>query len=204
QWLPHADDYMAELIRLEGRGDDISHQCGQCCDLLPDGTGLRCEDCHHHGLYCVHCCVEIHSDLPLHHIKRWTKSHFQSETLKSLGLRLQFGHAPGERCPCPVHVESFIVLDMTGIHDVRTWFCGCNAAQAPYVQLLRHSWFPATSKNPRTAATVCLLKQYNILSAMSTVTAAEFYRYLEHLTNKTGLDPPAVSCSYVSSHSVCL
>ncbi|TBU36580.1 hypothetical protein BD309DRAFT_906317 [Dichomitus squalens] len=190
-WRPEANAYAGELLRLEGRGDNISGDCCRCLEILNNGLGLRCEDCHYQGLLCMRCCLDIHSCHPLHRIQRWTGHHFKPETLRFLGLRLNLGHAHGEKCPNPVHFESFVVLDVTGIHEVRTRFCACESGTARYVQLLRQRWFPATSTNPRIAATFRLLEQFSYLSALSTVTATDFYQTLVRLTNKSGLDPPA-------------
>ena len=69
QWLPEANTYIAEIIRSEGRGDSTDGRCSRCLDSLCDGRGIRCLDCHDQGLYCVNCCVFIHSCHPFHRIE---------------------------------------------------------------------------------------------------------------------------------------
>ena len=69
QWLPQADSYIAELIRSEGRGETTNGRCSRCLDSLYDGLGIHCEDCYDQGLYCVNCCIFIHSCHPFHRIK---------------------------------------------------------------------------------------------------------------------------------------
>ncbi len=60
------------------------------------------------------------------------------------------------------------------------------------VQLLRARLFPATSTDPRTAATFELLRLFQLLSFGSKVSAYEFYQTLSRLTNNLG-DPVPVS-----------
>ena len=69
QWFLKADAYTAELIRFEGRGDSTDGRCSRCLDTLCDGLGIHCQDCYDEGLYCVTCCVYIHSCHPFHRIQ---------------------------------------------------------------------------------------------------------------------------------------
>ena len=217
QWLSYADTYIAELIRSEGRGDSTDGRCNRCLESLCDGLGIRCEDCYDQGLLCTNCCVYVHSRHPFHRIKvcttnrgqfashlprvslqqKWSNDQFQHESLRLLGLRLDFGHEIGKHCPHPAYVESFTVFDVTGIHEVRVRFCECRETPQPFVQLLRKSLFPASSNNPRAAATFRLLEQYTLLSAFSDLTARGFYKSLVRMSNKTGLSPPAVCDSCI-------
>ncbi|KIK74769.1 hypothetical protein PAXRUDRAFT_19552 [Paxillus rubicundulus Ve08.2h10] len=109
--------------------------------------------------------------------------------LKDLGLRVQLGHKPGEACSNPTCAfnNQFVVLDTNGIHTISLYFCGCERASSHVQQLLRFSWFPATSTQPRTAATFHLLKQYHLVSLESKLSAYKFYNALSRLTNNTGL-----------------
>ena len=81
QLRSHANRYVDELLRLEGRGDWMA-LCGGCSGALPGGLGLRCDDCHDLGLYCVPCCVEAHLRHPLHRIQvsRFGALHYRSAT----------------------------------------------------------------------------------------------------------------------------
>ena len=58
-------EYLAEFLRLEGRGD--AHQWAGCCMSCnsDDGT-FRCEECIRGILECRVCCVARHEHLPLH------------------------------------------------------------------------------------------------------------------------------------------
>ncbi|KAF8418379.1 hypothetical protein L210DRAFT_3511087 [Boletus edulis BED1] len=95
-------------------------------------------------------------------------------SLKSLGLRIQLGHTPG-------------MINVNGIHEVNLDFCGCESAQSHYKQLLRSRWFPATTCDPRTAATFAVLKLFHLLSLDSKASAYEFYSSLSCLTDNLGL-----------------
>ncbi|RDX48568.1 hypothetical protein OH76DRAFT_1456274 [Lentinus brumalis] len=188
QWMRRIPEYLAELLRLEGRGDHTGSQC-KGCGTVGDGT-YRCEDCWTTCMYCQVCIVERHVTSPLHRIQVWKGGHFEVVTLKSLGLRVQLGHDPGDRCfhPQRAHGDDFVVLDVHGIHEVGLDFCGCPGAQRHTTQLLRVRWFPATSVDPRTAATFAMLEHFHLLSMQSKLSGWEFYTCLARRTDNTGTE----------------
>jgi hypothetical protein len=102
---------------------------------------------------------------------------------------VQLGHKVGESCLLPNRAfnNDFVLIDTLGIHPMAMDFCGCSKARSHTQQLLRVGWFPATTTDPRTAATFCVLRQFHILSFESKVSAYEFYHSLVHLTDNTGL-----------------
>jgi len=107
-----------------------------------------------------------------------------------MGLRIQLDHL-GNRCsnPLPCH-RDFRVLDSNGIHEINLDFCGCERQLPRHIQLLRRQLFPATQANPRTCATFGLLKQFHLLNLTSKVSAYDYYRALERLTDNTGTSLP--------------
>jgi hypothetical protein len=119
----------------------------------------------------------------------WNNSFFQRTTLKQMGLRVQLGHHPGEKCynPQPSSGNDFVIIDVHGVHEIALDFCGCASAQIRYKQLLRTRWYPATTSDPRTAATFTLLEHFHILSFESKVSAYEFYHSLARRNNNAGL-----------------
>lgn len=136
----------------------------------------------------------------------WQATHFVRVSLKSLGLRVQLGHVPGDKCvhPIPCHGDDFVLLDLSGVHELSLDFCGCEHALPHYIQLLRARWFPATSSDPKTAATFRVLETFQILSVQSKISGWEFYQTLARRTDNTGTDVPKVSiysslaqCPYV-------
>jgi hypothetical protein len=60
------DEYLAEMVRLEGRGDGRLRGCMSCSSA--DGF-YRCEDCLGGMLECRTCCLQRHRHLPLHIIQ---------------------------------------------------------------------------------------------------------------------------------------
>ncbi|RDX41714.1 hypothetical protein OH76DRAFT_1459063 [Lentinus brumalis] len=188
-WRVYVQKYLDELMRLEGRGDFSNLMCPGC-DV--NRMGYRCDDCDDSALYCNVCTKARHLPLPLHRVKKWTGTHFERLTLKSLGLRVQLGHRPGESCynPQPAFGDGFVVVDLHGIHEIGLDFCGCERAVAHSSQLLRYRWFPSTATNPRTAATFRVLESFHLLSCQSKVSAFEFYTALSRNTDNTGTQPP--------------
>ncbi len=134
--------------------------------------------------------------------QRWTGTHFERVTLKSLGLRIQLGHRPGDKCYSPVKAfgDAFVVMDLHGIHEVGLDFCACASAAPTTSQLLRYRLYPATSTDPRTAATFRLLETFHLLSAQSKVSAFEFYSTLARRSDNTGTEPPKVNNGFPPIH----
>ncbi|KAG2086104.1 uncharacterized protein F5147DRAFT_748645 [Suillus discolor] len=119
--------------------------------------------------------------LPIIFMSEWNGQFFERVSLKSMGLRVQLGHAIGEWCILPRKAfnDDFVLVDANGIHEIGLDFCGCTTSQTHTRQLLRAGWFPSTSTNPRTAATFRVLHQYHILSFESKASAYEFYHSLD-------------------------
>lgn len=117
----------------------------------------------------------------------WNGRTFERKTLKELGLRIQLGHWHGaEHCcpvPTPASGDDFVIVDNLGVHEVALDYCGCGLGGAPTVQLLRAQFYPATTTNPRTAATFSLLRRYHLLSFESKCAAYEFYQSLARETD---------------------
>ncbi|KAF7783272.1 hypothetical protein Agabi119p4_2648 [Agaricus bisporus var. burnettii] len=185
-WREQIDEFLDELLRLEGRGDYASHGiCLECHERRPE---YRCSDCSTDELYCSSCVVALHKRNPLHRIEKWTQpGFFIPTTLSHLGLRIQLGHRANERCPAPAPTSTFTILDTCGIHEVHLDFCGCEKATHHVNQLLRARLYPATTKSPRTAATFNLLKRYELLSFESKCSAYQYYQSIVRESDNTGL-----------------
>ncbi|KAF8120414.1 hypothetical protein EV363DRAFT_1190282 [Boletus edulis] len=171
------------MLRSEGREHA---SCSMCFQAEPC---YRCKDCLGRALYCSGCILATHSLHPLHAIQMWNGNFFESTSLKALGLRVQLGHKPGDPCYNPDRSfdDTFVIIDTAGIHTIALDFCGCEHAPSQFQQLLRFSWFPATTSRPRTAATFRLLEQFHLLSLESKISAYEFYTALSRLVDNTGL-----------------
>lgn len=124
----------------------------------------------------------------------WNGLFFEHVTLKSLGLRVQLGHDTDTTCSNPDRsfADTFTVIDNTAIHSILLDYCGCETAQTKPVQLLHASWYPATTTNPRTAATFRVLEHFHLLTFESKVSGFEQYYTLARATDNTGTVPVPV------------
>ncbi|KAF4612165.1 hypothetical protein D9613_004616 [Agrocybe pediades] len=83
--------------------------------------------------------------------------------------------------------NSFTVIHSNGIHDVALDYCACETAEPSAVQLLRRFWYPSTGIFPQTAATILVLKRYQLLAFEAKTSSYEFYNSIARLTDNTGL-----------------
>ncbi|KAG2125960.1 hypothetical protein DEU56DRAFT_872983 [Suillus clintonianus] len=152
----------------------------------------RCQDCHGGELMCPTCAVHIHERQPLHRIECWNGTSFQITTLKTLGARFQLGHPIGVQCInlIPAFNDDFVILDCNGIHEVGLDFCACQSAQPHIIQLLCGHLFPATTSDPKSAATFRVLEYFQMLSFESKGSAWEFYNTVVRLTENIGTHVP--------------
>jgi hypothetical protein len=186
------DEYLTEIIRLEGRGDVCLTHCPTCPEETPpQAPRYRCKDCSIPDLFCQECCVKAHARHPLDRIevcsrvllllcrtngshKRWNGSHFERVTLKSMGLCVQLGHRLGDVCKSPQSGHSaFTVIHNNSIHAVALDYCGCKdeaIVGSRRQQLLRRSWYPATHREPRTCTTFVRLETFHIMTLQGKVT----------------------------------
>ncbi|KAJ7030308.1 hypothetical protein C8F04DRAFT_1264074 [Mycena alexandri] len=172
QFIPLVDEYLAEFLRLEGKGNVAREWCPACPKNRVANPAYRCTH-------------------PLDRIEVWNGEFFERVTLKSLGLRIQMGHTGFETCdsPQPGHTD-FTVIHTNGIHPVAVDFCGCERAHVAGTtreQTLRRSWFPATDLEPQTCATFRCVELFHILTLQGKVTTYDFYSGLEKVTDNTGL-----------------
>ncbi|KAF8122730.1 hypothetical protein K438DRAFT_2004166 [Mycena galopus ATCC 62051] len=179
-WANHQDEYLEEMLRLEGRGyQAIYSRCGGCEEAAPT---FRCEHqtCHGPSLFCKTCIMERHAVLPTHWIQEWNGGFFKRRALIDLGLSIQLGHPLGYSCPSPLKApKDFVVIDVTGVHHVAVNFCQCDSRVEKRQQLMRVCWWPATARN-----------QPADMRNFRSVSAHDFLRSLEFLTNNNGLNPP--------------
>ncbi|KAF7319064.1 CxC2 domain-containing protein [Mycena chlorophos] len=179
QWRANRKDFLEVFLWHDGRGEhrhDVG--CG-LCGLSERPAVARCLECSSSRLTCVECCVDLHAEHPLHWVELWTGTYFKRTALRSLGLRVQFGHPPRERCSNP-HVghSTFIVIDANGIHPVALDF------------LRMPSPHCGASPQPRTAATFAVLDTLHALSLNAQVTPHKYYSSLEYMSDGSGIKPP--------------
>ncbi|KAJ7753859.1 hypothetical protein B0H16DRAFT_1316820, partial [Mycena metata] len=181
--------YLLELLRRDGCGDASEELCPGCkaADAQP---GYRCTECKGDLLFCRECFVQRHLANPLHVVEAWNGIHFMRTSLKALGLRIQFGHHPGECCDNPTRGrEGFVVLDSNGIHEVAVDYCGCERsakAGPPDIQLLRGGWYPASEGRPQTCMTLTALNRFHLQALQAKTTMYDYYQILQKLTCNDG------------------
>lgn len=103
---------------------------------------------------------------------------------------------PHQRCPVPQQLnESFVVMDMNGIHHLDLEYCGCSLGNhlERYQQLLRAAWYPASFDRPRTAFTFDVLDTYHKLTLQGKLNLFDFYYGILHKTDNCGRDKKVVS-----------
>ncbi|PBK66641.1 hypothetical protein ARMSODRAFT_1021089 [Armillaria solidipes] len=190
------EEYLRELLHAEGHAGVDVERCPTCANVSGedwdwDATPvIKCNECGTGLLECIRCSVIRHQHMPLHRIKCWTGTFFEDSTLKEHGLRVQLGHATMKcRNPQPVTLD-FTVLHINGIHKVAVDFCGCLDHVPLRVQCLRFNWYPAMSTQPRSCATMEVLKHFHTLTLAGKVSAYEYYRGLNHMTDNTEVDLP--------------
>ncbi|TFY79269.1 hypothetical protein EWM64_g4743 [Hericium alpestre] len=191
-WRQYMTEYLDEVLRLDGRGDvgsegasQMESACGLCGDM---GQAFRCKDCHGGQLLCQPCLKCVHRALLLHVVEWWSDGRFQQVRLSDLGLRVQVGHPSSQPCPArEAGHKDFVVLHTNGIHLVNVDFCRCPDSTPSRTQLLRASWWPATPRAPQTCATMACLRQFHSLNLQGKMSAYDYYKSLELLTNGAGL-----------------
>ncbi|KAF7322737.1 hypothetical protein HMN09_00052600 [Mycena chlorophos] len=193
EWIKHRKQYLEIFLWFDGRGKLPPQMGCPRCGHEDRPATARCQDCAIGDLVCVGCCVDFHVEHPLHWIEIWTGSYFKRSSLKELGLRVQLGHPPRERCVNPVAAcAEFVVLHTNGIHTVGLDFCGCHLRRdaAYHLQLLRRRWFPSTTAQPQSCATLACLETAHVLLLKAQTTLFHYYGCLELLTNGVGEKPP--------------
>ncbi|KDQ31598.1 hypothetical protein PLEOSDRAFT_1036768, partial [Pleurotus ostreatus PC15] len=183
-WVSEIDSFVEEFLRLEGRGDIgtspiICHECREA-----EGT-FRCPQCFNTRLSCQNCLIERHRTNPFHIVERWNGRFFERQTLRALGLRVQLNHLQGDPCPLAdtAFNEAFVVISLHGIFTINLDFCNCTQGVSKSAQLLRARLFPATTVEPRTAATFEVLRLFQLLTFGSKVSGYEFYQSLVRLSS---------------------
>ncbi|TRM55258.1 hypothetical protein BD626DRAFT_553106 [Schizophyllum amplum] len=190
-FIPYADEYVEEFVRLDGRGSAADQPC-PTCPLDEAGSALyRCTGCMGISMYCASCIVQNHGKRPFCAIERWD------------GGDMSFHrHLDGEQCEHSTLVnKDFTIMDITGVHQCTVLQCGCTDAPTLRQQLLRHRLFPASATAPRTACTFTLLDHFHYLTHHGKMTMYDFYNALERMTDNLGVSGLKVR-RRVGSHMV--
>lgn len=84
-------------------------------------------------------------------------------------------------------MRKFVVIHISGIHEVTVDFCGCPHARPHYAQLLDAGWWPSTPLEPRSAAPLSTLRTFRILNLQGKLPPTDIYRAMEQQTDGSGL-----------------
>ncbi|KAF7356785.1 hypothetical protein MVEN_01013800 [Mycena venus] len=189
-WAGHQDEYLDEMLHLEGRGyPAIYSKCGGCSEADPT---YRCvqQTCYRPGLFCKKYIMACHVVLPTHWIQEWNGNFFVRRSLKDLGLVVQLSHLPGFSRDSPLRAHThFVVINVTRIHYVKVNFCQCDGNIEYHQQLMQVSWWPATARDPWMCATFGVVRLFQIMNCLGKILAHNFLWSLELLTNNDGLNP---------------
>ncbi|KAJ7079050.1 hypothetical protein C8R43DRAFT_1143319 [Mycena crocata] len=187
-WRPLANRFLDELLRAEGLGDALDEDRCSCCEetYTPTSRRFRCHGC---GAFvqCHKCVISRHALTPLHRIQEWKGGFWAVSSLKSIGCTYQLGHG-GHPCPRPMPSErTMVVMDTEYIFTVPYRYCGCDKAGQGLnlEQLLCNRWYPATTVDPATCATVASLELFRLLNVVGNINVHDFVTTLERNTNAT-------------------
>lgn len=129
--------------------------------------------------------------------QHWNGRYFEKITLQDLGLAIQVGHPPGERCSSPaIGPRACMVIHTNGFHPITLLFCQCDRisrAGDRVQQLLRAELYPASLTDPTTFCTITALEHFHRLTLQSKITAYDYYMTLQAATDVTGIEKQYVS-----------
>ncbi|KAF7300128.1 CxC2 domain-containing protein [Mycena kentingensis (nom. inval.)] len=169
-------------------------------DLCECGRGLfavtQCRDCVAYSSSCTLCFVDRHRYSPFHWAEVWDpqRGFFVRHDISKLevpansvraghgGVVVQLGHN-GAACPYPTAERMFTVVDVNGVHSTRLAFCGCIQPTNKPIQLLRSGLFPASVREPLTAFTISLLKQFQLHNFESKKSAYDYMKAIRRLSD---------------------
>lgn len=112
----------------------------------------------------------------------WTRTYFNTHTLRDLGLVMYLGHS-GSPCPASLELKKMVIVHTNGIHHCLVQFCDCNDLVPNFQQLVLSRLFPATLTAPATAFTFDLLETFHQLTLCSKITPYDYFDTLRKLTN---------------------
>ncbi|KAK6966338.1 CxC2 domain-containing protein [Favolaschia claudopus] len=81
-------------------------------------------------------------------------------------------------------------MDFPTIHDVKYRYCACDLSDRMnnLQQLLRTGWYPASTVDPATCATLKTLESFRLLNVVGDLTVHDFVRVMEQCTDASGLE----------------
>ena len=191
--LEDFEDHFNDLLQLiieHNADDDLGSPCS--C-----GNGIRttqCHDCTQYQITCTGCFVRGHQTNPFHWAEVWDldRGFFVRRDISTLGAVIYLGHK-GAHCPNPLNNILFTVVDSNGVHGTRLSFCGCLGAGGKIKQLMKARLFPATTRDPKTAFTFKVLKEFHLHNLESKKAAYDYLGAIRRLTDNAFMADVLVS-----------
>ncbi|KAJ6470132.1 hypothetical protein C8R47DRAFT_1222765 [Mycena vitilis] len=177
---------LADLL-LEHEADALagnSCACGSQSML----ASTQCYDCTEYQLSCETCFVNAHLRNPFHWAEKWDaeQGFFVRHDISKMdsGHVIQLGHGGG-KCGAPCGERLFTAVDINGIHSTRLAFCGCHGPPNKIQQLMRARLFPATTRDPHSAFTINMLKQFQLHNFESKKAAYDYLAAIRRLSDNS-------------------
>ncbi|KAK6992838.1 CxC2 domain-containing protein [Favolaschia claudopus] len=190
-WRPLKGEFLTELLRHDGLGDDIyDPHCAHCeARFSAASDSVRLFKCYECGqfLQCHDCCLSNHKRTPLHVVQEWSGDFWVPSSLADLGLEYQLGHG-GFPCPAPdPKPHSLTVIEEPIIHQIKIRYCKCSKSDNAdnLEQLLRNGWYPATVTDPGTCVTFRTLETYRLYNVVGNLNVRDFVTSVERVTDPT-------------------
>ncbi|KAK7046798.1 CxC2 domain-containing protein [Favolaschia claudopus] len=161
-WRRMSDFFLDELLRREGMGAGSEAACACCSAALGESdVRVRCDDC----------------------------GDFVHDGTAGIGPKPP-SFPWGFRCPRPASKErDMVVMHFPNIYSIKFRYCGCDVSDHAnnLQQLLRNGWYPATTVDPGTCATLATLKVFRLLNVVGNLSIHDFIKTLERSTDAAGL-----------------
>ncbi|KAJ7184066.1 hypothetical protein C8R46DRAFT_1208297 [Mycena filopes] len=142
-----AKQLFAEEMAFPDTPPGPAAHCGRCKTKLDltDGRFFSCGVCSE--VLCHTCCLFDHRRRPLHMLREWSGTFWETTTLQQLGLIYQLGHR-GRPCASPaVHTSFMHIFDTCGVQKVEYRYCECLDGFGKPEQLLDAGWHRASPES---------------------------------------------------------
>ncbi|KAJ7801345.1 hypothetical protein B0H14DRAFT_2615380 [Mycena olivaceomarginata] len=171
---------------LEREADDNTSLLCECSDSGKNRT-TKCFDCAGYPAACSDFFVRAHLQNPFHWAEVWDPmaGFFVRHDISKLEHITQLGHNGGP-CKTPIGERFFTAVDGNGVHSTRLAFCGCKKQRVNEIrQLMRAGLFPATKKDPHTAFTINMLKEFQLHNFESKKAAYDYLGAIRRLSDNS-------------------
>ncbi|KAK1235929.1 hypothetical protein PQX77_000828 [Marasmius sp. AFHP31] len=144
---------------------------------------VQCQDCQDYNISCKECWISQHRTNPWHWARVWNGSFFERSDISTLrqDFAVQLGH---HGHPCPLldksNVVKFTVVHSNGVHGTTLSFCNCGSMERVQ-QLMRSRLFLSSAREPETAYTFTMLREYNIQALQGQLPAYDWILALRRL-----------------------